>query len=130
MSTPGRAPPSTPALFLSPDARGGRILGWKRLEDSVEWTFQVDCGGHFRPAFEFNNPESLNCYGRRLEMTVAGQTLHASVPMSGRHHRYDTYRMAGSFSLAAGVHILTFKPYILDPGILMNLRAAILNPVE
>jgi alpha-L-fucosidase len=119
-----------PALFLSPDALGGRILGWKRREDQVEWTFRIDAGGGFRPAFEFNNPESLNCYGRRLEMTVAGQTVRASVPMSGRHGRYEWYRMAGTFTLEAGVHTLTVAPYVLDPGILMNLRSVMLNPEE
>jgi len=119
-----------PALFLSPDAWGGRILGWKRIEDRLEWTFQVDRGGRSRPAFEFNNPESLNCYGRRLEISVAGQTLRASVPMSGRHGRYDLYRMAGAFALKPGRHTLTLKPYVLDPGILMNLRAVLLAPAQ
>ena len=116
-----------PALFLSPDALGGRIMGWKRVEDSVEWTFKVDRAGRYSPTFEFNNPESLNCYGRRLEMTVAGQTLRASVPITGRHGRYERYPMAGSFRLSRGVHTLTVKPYVLDPGILMNLRAVILS---
>lgn len=117
-----------PAIFLSPDACGGRVLGWKRLEDRVEWTFHVDQPGRFRPAFEFNNPESLNVYGRRLAMTVAGQTLRASVPLSGRHGRYESYRMAGAFTLEPGVHRLTLSPYVLDPGILMNLRAVVLTP--
>lgn len=117
-----------PALFLSPDALGGRILGWTRREDRVEWTFHVDAGGRFRPAIEFNNPESLNVYGRRLEMSVAGQTLRASVPLSGRHGRYEWYRMAGTVTLAAGVHTLTVAPYVLDPGILMNLRSVMLQP--
>ena len=119
----------TPVLFLSPDARGGRILGWRRVEDSVAWTFQVDRPGRYRPSIEFNNPESLNCYGRRFEVTVAGQTLRASVPLSGRHYRYDRYRLAGAFTLKPGVHTLTVKPYVLDPGILMNLRAVVLEPV-
>jgi alpha-L-fucosidase len=118
----------SPVLFLSPDALGGRIMGWKRLEDRVEWTFRVDRKGCYRPSFEFNNVESLNCYGRRLEMSVAGQTLCASVPISGRHGRYEAYRMAGSFTLEPGEHTLSVKPYVLDPGILMNLRAVKLTP--
>ncbi len=116
-----------PVLFLSPDASGGRIMGWKKLEDYVEWTFIVEQGGQFQPSFEFNNPESLNIYGRRFEMQVDGQSLRASVPMSGRHGRYDIYTMAGTFDLKPGLHTLTIKPYILDPGILMNLRAVILQ---
>jgi len=118
-----------PALFLSPDARGGRIMGWTRIEDHVAWTFRVDRAGRYRASLEFNNPESLNVYGRRLEMTVAGQTLHASVPLSGRHGRFDRYTLAGAFDLAAGIHTLTVKPYVLDPGILMNLRAVVLEAV-
>jgi alpha-L-fucosidase len=117
-----------PVLFPSPDALGGRIMGWKRLEDYVEWTFRIDRAGRYRPSFEFNNPESLNCYGRRLEMTVAGQTLRASVPLSGRHGRFDRYPMAGAFTLKRGEHTLTVKPNVLDPGILMNLRAVLLSP--
>ena len=117
----------TPALFLALDALGGRIMGWRRIEDSVEWTFRVDSPGRYQPAIEFNNPESLNCYGRRFEMTVAGQTLRGSVPLSGRHDRYDRYRLAGAFALKRGMHTLTIKPYVLDPGILMNLRAVILQ---
>ncbi len=117
-----------PALFLSPDALGGRIMGWKRVEDYVEWTFRVDRPGRFRPSFEFNQPESLNCYGRRLEMAVAGQAVRASVPLSGRHGQYARYPMAGAFRLARGTHTLTLKPTVLDPGILMNLRAVILEP--
>ena len=120
----------TPKLFLSPDAWGGRIMGWSRAEDSVSWTFRIDRPGRYRPAIEFNNPESLNCYGRRFEMTVAGQALRASVPLSGRHDRYDRYSMAGAFTLKRGVHTLTVKAYVLDPGILMNLRAVHLAPVS
>jgi len=120
---------ATPALFLSPDALGGRIMGWKRQEDCVTWTFQLDHPGRFRPVLLFNNPESLNCFGRRLEMTVAGQTLRASVPISGRHGRFDRYPMAGAFTLSKGMHTLAINPTVLDPGILMNLRAVILEPV-
>lgn len=119
----------TPALFLSPDAWGGRIMGWKRRDDGVAWTFQLDRTGHYRPVLLFNNPESLNCFGRRLEMTVAGQTLRASVPMSGRHGRYDRYPLVGVFALAEGTHTLSITPYVLDPGILMNLRAVMLEPM-
>ncbi len=118
----------SPVLFLSPDALGGRIMGWKRIEDRVEWTFRVEREGCFRPSFEFNNVESLNCYGRRLEMSVAGQTLRASVPVTGRHGRYERYRMAGAFSLKPGGHTLSVSPTVLDPGILMNLRAVRLTP--
>lgn len=119
----------TPVLFLSPDAQGGRILGWQRVEDSVAWTFRVDQPGRYRPVIEFNNPESLNCYGRRFEIAVAGQALRASVPLSGRHDCYGRYQLAGAFSLKRGTHTLTVKPYVLDPGILMNLRAVILAPL-
>ena len=119
-----------PALFLSPDALGGRIMGWKRPEDFVAWTFRLDRAGRYRPSFAFNNAESLNIYGRRLAMTVAGQTLRASVPLSGNHGRYDRYLMAGAFELPAGEHTLTVAPYILDPGILLNLRDVVLEPVE
>ena len=119
----------TPVLFLAPDAWGGRIMGWRRIEDSVVWTFRVDQPGRYRPVIEFNNPESLNIYGRRFEMTVAGQALRASVPLSGRHDRYDRYQMAGAFKLKRGTHTLMVKPYALDPGILMNLRAVSLEPV-
>ena len=119
----------SPVTFVAPDALGGRIMGWRRIEDSVVWTFRVDQPGRYRPAIEFNNPESLNIYGRRFEMTVAGQALRASVPLSGRHDRYDRYQMAGAFKLKRGTHTLTVKPYALDPGILMNLRAVSLTPV-
>ncbi|MEI6521140.1 MAG: alpha-L-fucosidase [bacterium] len=119
-----------PILFLSPDALGGRIIGWSRIVDSVEWTFKVEHAGRYQSSFEFNNPESLNVYGRRFEMTVSGQKLRASVPLSGRHGRFDWYTMAGAFNLSPGVHTLTIKPYILDPGILMNLRAVSLKPLN
>jgi len=119
----------SPVTFVAPDALGGRIMGWRRVEDSVVWTFRVDQPGRYRPAIEFNNPESLNIYGRRFEMTVAGQVLRASVPLSGRQDRYDRYQLAGAFKLKRGTHTLTVKPYALDPGILMNLRAVILEPV-
>jgi len=119
-----------PALFLSPDALGGRIMGWSRREDSISWTFQLDHAGRFRPVLLFNNPESLNCYGRRLEMTVSNQALRASVPLSGHHGRFDRYQMAGAFALPEGMHTLSITPYVLDPGILMNLRAVVLEPIE
>ena len=90
---------------------------------------RVDRPGRYRPVFEFNNPESLNCYGRRFEITVAGQALRASVPLSGRHDCYGQYQLAGAFTLKRGLHTLTVKPYVLDPGILMNLRAVTLAPV-
>ena len=122
-------PDQKPALFLSPDARGGRIMGWRRIEDRVEWTFRIDKPGRFRPSIEFNNPESLNVYGRRYEMSVNGQSLRASVPLSGRHDRYDRYTMAGGFKLPRGEHTLSVRAYCLDPGILMNLRAVLLDPV-
>jgi hypothetical protein len=38
--------------------------------------------------------------------------------------------MAGAFNLTPGVHTLTIKPYILDSGILMNLRAVTLKPLN
>jgi len=56
-------------------------------------------GDYYMASIEFNNPESLNCYGRRFEMAVARQALRASVPLSGRHDRYDRYRLAGTFTL-------------------------------
>ena len=118
-----------PVLFLSPDACGGRILGWRRKEDYLEWTFRINRAGSYRPSFEFNNPESLNCYARRLEIAVAGQSLHASVPMSGRHGRFDLYSLAGAFRLSSGEYTLTIKPTMLDPGILMNFRAVVLDRV-
>jgi alpha-L-fucosidase len=119
-----------PILFLSPDALGGRIMGWSRIDNGVEWTFKVEHAGRYQPSFEFNNPESLNVYGRRFEMSVSGQTLRASVPLSGRHGRFECYTMAGAFNLTPGVHTLTIKPYILDSGILMNLRAVTLKPLN
>ncbi len=64
----------------------------------------------------------------RLVMTVDGQRLRASVPLRGRHRHYDRYTMVGTFALPPGEHTLTLAPYILDPGILMNLRDVMLEP--
>ena len=120
----------TPALTLSPDALGGRLLNWSRLGDRAAWEFEVDRGGEFAASFEFNNPDRSNSYSRRLVMRVSGQELRASAPQSTWLHQWESYRLAGRFTLGAGRHTLTMEPYMLSAGILMNLRAVRLDPLE
>lgn len=119
-----------PAIAYYPDARGGRLTNWVQVDDAAAWRFMVDAPGEFTVSIDFQNSDRLNAYARRFEVTSAGQTLRASAPQTGRLYQFHRYRMTGRLRLEKGQHTLTVKPYLLGTGVLMNLRAVILQPVR
>ncbi len=119
----------SPAIAYYPDARGGRLTNWVQADDTAKWEFVVDTPGEFTVSIDVQNSDRLNAYARRFALTAADQTLCASAPQTGRLHQFHRYHLAGRLRLEKGQHTLTVKPYMLDTGVLMNLRAVILQPV-
>ena len=115
------APPAQ--LSYAPNALGGKLFGWKRIEDYAEWEFVVETPGVFQVFIEYNNVIENYQWERHLEIRVGAQRLHATAPRNGRLFAFASYRLAGRLTLEAGEHTLTVKPSLLDSGPLLTLRA-------
>lgn len=119
---------ATPRLFNSPDALGGKLMGWTQKEDWAAWDFVVETPGEYGVRLEFSNPDRINSYTRRLVVRCAGQELRCAAPQTGRLFEFHTYDLAGRFVLPAGRATLRVQPYLVENGALITLRAVVLEP--
>jgi len=113
-------------IALQKQAGDPQIGQWSKKEDWVDWEFEVAAPGVYNIDLQCSHAGT----GGKFQVEVAGQKVTGDVRDTGTAKKFIDLRVAAVFIDKAGKHTLAVKPVQIEGGTLMDLRGAVLTPVE